>query len=294
MDTELLRTFLSVAECEGFSAAGRQLNLTQSTVSLQIQRLEDRTGDKLFARTSRSVALTAAGERLRPYARQILRLQEEALHVVGAERRNLQIRLGMPQEQATAYLPALLPRLARDQHELRLEITCDNSQVIVAQFEEGHLDAALAVWHGPTRTGRLLGYERMRWVAADDFRTEDHESLPLGVNPEGCIFRAHAAAALGRVGRRWHISHVSSTPTGVNLAVQAGLAVTVKTLRSVPAGCRVLEADIGLPDLGHVAIELHLSPARVGQGFQDFSETLRAVVLDGGILETNAPPGSDT
>ncbi|WP_290794554.1 LysR family transcriptional regulator, partial [Halomonas sp.] len=52
MDTELLRAFVTVAECEGFSAAGKVLHRTQSAVSLQIKRLEDQMGKALFERTS--------------------------------------------------------------------------------------------------------------------------------------------------------------------------------------------------------------------------------------------------
>jgi DNA-binding MarR family transcriptional regulator len=62
MEFELLRSFVAVAECGGFHRAAERLNLTQSTVSQQIKRLELETKRPLFRRTTRTVALTDDGE----------------------------------------------------------------------------------------------------------------------------------------------------------------------------------------------------------------------------------------
>ena len=59
-----LDAFLAVAEKRSFRAAGELLRVTPSAVSQTVAKLEDRLGLQLFARTTRSVALTEAGERL--------------------------------------------------------------------------------------------------------------------------------------------------------------------------------------------------------------------------------------
>ena len=69
MDTDLRRAFVAVADTGGFSSAANLLNRTQSAVSLQVRRLEERFDAKLFDRTSRSVQLTQNGMRMLPYAR---------------------------------------------------------------------------------------------------------------------------------------------------------------------------------------------------------------------------------
>lgn len=288
MDTDLLRAFVAVAECEGFSAAARVLNRSQSAVSLQIQRLEDRVGDALFERTSRSVLLTNAGARMLPYARKMLRLQDEVERVMGAETPGELIRLGISEEQARAYLPELLPRFARLHPDVHIEVTCDMSGTLVAQFQEGLLDAVLAVRHSPTQTGQLLGGEPMVWVVKEGCSPRDWETLPLplALNPEGCIFRAHAFAALGRANRRWEVRYTSASPSGVNVAVQSGLALTVKTPRSVPAGCRIVDKAEGLPSLGHVEIELHCLPGQLTEAFETFCSILIEVVTQSQTLYT--------
>lgn len=289
MDTDLFRAFVTVAECEGFSAAGRLLNRTQSAVSLQIRRLEERMGEPLFERSSRSVSLTAAGGRLLPYARRIISLQEEARRAMGDDRRGELIRLGVSEEHASAHLPHLLPDFATSCPEVRLEIVCDISSRLVRQFQEGLLDAVLCIRHEPTPTGRLIGRERLVWVVQAG-RRPDWEPLPLALNPEGCIFRAHALAALGRAERRWDVRYTSRSPTGVNVAVQSGLALTVKTPRSMPAGCRVAGVDDGLPELGHVEVELHRAPGHGSEAFEAFLQALEATVLGSHALEPLAEP----
>lgn len=84
MDLQLLRTFLEVAATGSFGAASGRLFVTQSAVSLRIQRLEDELGHPLFDRTKGGVALTSAGREFRGFATLILRNWEEARQRVGA------------------------------------------------------------------------------------------------------------------------------------------------------------------------------------------------------------------
>ncbi|XKE46515.1 LysR family transcriptional regulator [Halomonas organivorans] len=279
MDTGLLRAFVTVAECQGFSAAGKVLHRTQSAVSLQIKRLEDQMGKALFERTSRSVLLTRHGERLLPYARHMLVLEDEAREALGDRQRGELIRFATSEEQASAYLPELLERYARRFPDARLDLNCDMSTALVGQFQEGLLDVVLSVRHTPTQSGQLLGWEPMVWVVAEDCRLDGWDDvLPLALNPEGCIFRAHALSALGKEERRWEIRYASQSPTGINLPVQAGLAMTVKTPRSVPAGCRIVGEDEGLPPLGQVEIELHRRPGHTSEALDAFCEELERIV----------------
>src|SRR6202453_3740309 len=83
LDFELLRTFVAVVDCGGFHRAAERLNLTQSTVSQQIKRLEFETKRPLFRRTTRSVVLTDEGEMLLGDARRLLQLEEAARQRLG-------------------------------------------------------------------------------------------------------------------------------------------------------------------------------------------------------------------
>ena len=268
MDSDLLRAFVAVADTGGFSAAANLLNRTQSAVSLQVKRLEARFETRLFDRTSRSVALTASGVRMLPYARQILLLEEHAHAALHHDRAAQVLRLGLTEEHAAAYLAQILDTMAAAFPDVRLDISCDTSSALIARFQEGELDLVLAVRHQPTKTGRLLGVERMIWVGRDGFEIGADVPLPLALNPEGCIFRAHALAAMGREGRDWREPYVSTSPTGVNVPVRSGLAVTVKTPRSMPPECCPVGERLGLPELGFAEIEMHVSPAQIGEAVE--------------------------
>ncbi|WP_292326608.1 LysR family transcriptional regulator, partial [Mesorhizobium sp.] len=64
LDSDLLRTFVAVAETGNFTKAAEQAGRTQSAVSMQMKKLESMVGDSLFERGSRGVALTRRGGEL--------------------------------------------------------------------------------------------------------------------------------------------------------------------------------------------------------------------------------------
>lgn len=257
METELLRCFVAVAETKSFSAAARRLHCTQAAVSLRIKRLEAQLGAPLFARTSRAVALTDSGAMLLAYAGRLLQLNEEAAAAVGAAAREARLRFGISDEQAQAYLPAVLPRFVEAIPEVQLEVRCDVSTALAERVREGQLDLALAIRHDGTPGGELIGREALFWVGSEAFAPAPHRPLPLAVNPEGCVYRATGLEALAAAGRPWQIVYTSQSPTGINIAVQLGMGATVKPRRSVPAGCRILGPAHGLPPLRPVEVELH-------------------------------------
>lgn len=257
MDPDLLKAFLAVAELGGFSAAAKRLNVTQSAVSLQIKRLEERAGISLFHRTSRTVELTEAGATLVPYAQRILRLNDEARSAVASPSKVQEVRVGMTDEQAVAYLPFMLPIFTRAYPEARLQVICGTSPDLVEQVQDGLVDIAITIRHPDVSGGTVVGQETLCWVAAEDFRLAGRNDIPLSVNPEGCVYRASAITALNRAGLRWRIAFTSSNPGSTNVAVQCGLGLSVKAVRSLPPGCRVIGAEEGLPPLGSVFVEMH-------------------------------------
>ncbi|KLV10579.1 MULTISPECIES: HTH-type transcriptional regulator HdfR [Photobacterium] len=95
MDTELLRTFLEVTKTRHFGRAADNLFLTQSAVSFRIRQLESQLGNELFSRQRGNVHLTAAGERLQPYAEAILQTWGRAKQDVALSNSlNQQITIG--------------------------------------------------------------------------------------------------------------------------------------------------------------------------------------------------------
>ena len=96
LDIDLLRSFVAVADSGSFTAAGELVARTQSAISVQIKRLEELLDARVFERTSRSLALTPAGERLLGYARRMLALHDESLRAVTEAPGAGELRVGPP------------------------------------------------------------------------------------------------------------------------------------------------------------------------------------------------------
>lgn len=83
MDIALIRTFLEVAATGSFINASDRLFVTQSAISLRIQRLETSLGKQLFIRSKAGAELTPAGREFERYALSLLKLWEEARQQIG-------------------------------------------------------------------------------------------------------------------------------------------------------------------------------------------------------------------
>lgn len=125
LDIDLLRTFVTIADIGNFTRAAERLGRTQSTISLQLKRLEDELGHRLFERNARNVRLTSDGELLLTYARTILRINDEAVSRITEPDLEGLVRLGTPEDFATSYLPAVLSRFARAHPRIALDVRCD-------------------------------------------------------------------------------------------------------------------------------------------------------------------------
>ena len=110
LDTDLLslRALIAVVEEGGFSAAARRVHRSQSAVSLQVAKLEERLNTRLLERTSRSVSLTPAGETFISYARRILEMADEAMLAVTAPEESTLLRVGFAEYLAPQHLHNLL------------------------------------------------------------------------------------------------------------------------------------------------------------------------------------------
>ncbi|WP_311244546.1 LysR family transcriptional regulator, partial [Escherichia coli] len=94
MDTELLKTFLEVSRTRHFGRAAESLYLTQSAVSFRIRQLENQLGVNLFTRHRNNIRLTAAGEKLLPYAETLMSTWQAARKEVAHTSRHNEFSIG--------------------------------------------------------------------------------------------------------------------------------------------------------------------------------------------------------
>ena len=113
IDIDKLRTFIAIAETGSFTKAAEFVHKTQSAVSMQMKRLEERLDRPIFTRDGRASKLTEDGERLLDYARRIVKLNVEALATFSKTELSGRVRLGVPDDYADRYLPEIMARVPR-------------------------------------------------------------------------------------------------------------------------------------------------------------------------------------
>ncbi|OAF13895.1 LysR family transcriptional regulator [Bradyrhizobium neotropicale] len=259
LDPDLLKAFLAVAEHRSFTLAAAALNRTQSAVSVQIRRLEQRLGTRLFHRTRAGVALTAAGEELRGYARRILALNTEAVGALRARKIDGVVRLGVMDDYGTIVIPPLLASFAKSHPQVRVEIETGLTATMPARLGETY-DLVIAMHPQGRGDGELLRCEQAVWAAAASYPAAAQDPLPVALYPPGCLFRQWAAEALDAARRPWRLAFVSRTLAAVEAIAAQGLAVTVVKAGTLPARLRPLSVRDGLPPLPAADIRLHRAP----------------------------------
>ncbi|WP_312952792.1 HTH-type transcriptional regulator HdfR [Superficieibacter sp.] len=140
MDTELLKTFLEVSRTRHFGRAAEALYLTQSAVSFRIRQLENQLGVNLFTRHRNNIRLTAAGEKLLPYAETLMNTWQAARKEVANTSRHNEFSIGASASLWECLLMDWLSRLYQAHDGLQFEARIAQRQSLVKQLHERQLD----------------------------------------------------------------------------------------------------------------------------------------------------------
>ncbi|MHC1943264.1 LysR family transcriptional regulator [Bradyrhizobium sp. UFLA06-06] len=256
LDPDLLQAFVAVAEHRSFTRAASALNRTQSAVSMQVKRLEERLQAELFHRSTSSVDLSAAGEGLLGYARRILSLNAEAVGRVRAHGTDGRVRLGVMDDYGTMIVPPLLKEFIASYPLIHVEMETGLTSTMTDRLGEPY-DLVIAMHPEGRGEGELLRTEQAVWAASAAHRIEELDPLPVALYPQGCLFRSWAMQALDEANRPWRLAFVSHSLSAVEAIAAQGLAVTVVKSGTFPQTLRRLTARDGMPRLPRAEIRLH-------------------------------------
>jgi DNA-binding transcriptional LysR family regulator len=260
LEPDLLRTFIAIAETSRFTEAARRVGRTQSAVSMQMRRLEERLGRPLLTRQGRGAALTPDGELLLGHARRVLRAHADAEAAFDGASLDGRVRIGSPDDYASSFLPGILARFARTHPRVEVELVCEPSSGLLRLVDAGEVDLALVTQGSGEVEGTIVHREPLVWAGAADHDAHLVEPLPLALFHQGCVFRRSALDALAAQGRSSRIAYTSISVAGIYAALSAGLAVGVLPRSAVRPGLRILGAACGLPPLPTLGIILVKRP----------------------------------
>lgn len=251
LDLDQLHTFVAIAETGSFTKAADVVHKTQSAVSMQMRRLEERIGRPIFVRDGRVSRLTEHGERLLHYARRLVQLNDETLAAFDETEVSGFVRLGTPDDYADRFLPEILARFSRSNPKAEVSVVCAPTPNLFDLVKQDELDVAIVthVWKKGRQKTDVIRREPLLWVASARHAVENEIPLPLALGRATCDWRKAALQALSSMNRENRLLYSSWNSTAVGAAVLAGLAVSVLPESALRPGMRVLcEAD-GFPRL---------------------------------------------
>ncbi|MGU3541782.1 LysR substrate-binding domain-containing protein [Methylobacterium sp. A52T] len=271
LDMDVLRTFVTGFELGSFARAAERLGRSQSAVSTQLRKLEEQVGQPLVQKAGRGLALTAAGESLLGYAKRLLDLNDEAVDRLRGTELEGWARLGLVQDFAESWLPAVLKRFSRAYPRVRIEVQVGLGAQLAEKTLKGELDTAL-VWGdgGDAPHAQRVAEVPIHWIGQPDWpglARLGREPLPFAAFAPPCTFRSAAVAALDGGGLPWRLVFTSPSLSGLWAAAEGGLGITARTAVSLPKTLSVLDpVETGLPALPCAPLSLHqaeadLSPA---------------------------------
>ncbi|MCC8392020.1 LysR family transcriptional regulator [Paraburkholderia sp. MMS20-SJTR3] len=274
-DFAQLRTFVAVADSGSVSAGAERVFLSQSSVSEQLKKLEERAGQPLFVRGRQGVSTTPAGARLLEHARRILAMNEAAFDDLQGRALDGELRIAITDYYRPHDIARILKTFSEQHPRLKLHVTVLPSTVIDsgaqdhASFDIG-LSARLVSGPGAARAAAgsraastAVRREKLLWASAADADSRPAAPYQLVLLPTTCQLQRFVVRLLDEHKVAYVVSHSASGVAGLQLALKAGLGISCLNESSLGGGVVACGANIGLPALP--ALEFHLLPARAGE-----------------------------
>jgi LysR family transcriptional regulator, cell division regulator len=194
-----LLVFLEVARAGSISKAARRLHTVQTNVSARIQKLESALDRQLMTRTSRGIALTAAGETLLPIAQRLTSLIDEISQLLPSpnDREAGILRVGSLETFAATHLAALIGETKATIPGADFAITTGSSRSLLRMLHENALDVAFVSYPATTENLRteftfkeelVLLAPRNRAFDLNPNHWPAHGDLPLIVQRQACSY----------------------------------------------------------------------------------------------------------
>lgn len=240
MELRQLQTFRTVAETLNFTRAAEALSYAQSSVTGQIQALEEELGAKLFERLGKRIALTPQGEQLLWYAERLLKMAEEAREAVRRHdgEPSGPLMIGSPESLAAYRLPPILQRFRQRYPQVELTLRPGICSDLMRQLNEGLIDLAF-ILQEPTQSPMLTVYplrvEPMQALAHPEHRLAGRPGIDLSdlhgesllVTETGCSYREMIERAMERAGFRPGSSLEFGSIEAIKQCVAAGMGLAV-------------------------------------------------------------------
>lgn len=247
IDSDLLQTFVRIAEVGNLTVAAGKLGRTQSAISVQLRKLEDSLNVTLFVRTAKGMTLTPAGEVLLSRAKFILSEIREAAKLF-QEPLAGSIKVGLPDDFDETVLEIILLEFSNAHPDVQVLAKSGCTSGYTKAIRDGELDVVVCSSLDDPG-GEPLDTEEIVWVACKFKTWSKSEPVPLAVLDRQCYWRDLPKKTLDAAGRSHTVAFQSGSFTSLQAALRAGLAVGVLPKSCVGDELQILTEDDGYPKL---------------------------------------------
>jgi DNA-binding transcriptional LysR family regulator len=239
MNTNDFKIFEAVAAHGSFTKAAEATFTVQSNVTARIKSLEEEFGVSLFTR-AKKVQLTAAGETLMHYCKQISQLIETAKRELSQSNQLIgHLKIGCIETTMALKVPELIQRFNTTYPDIELEFKSAMSPDLIHEVMNYKLDAAFitAPITSPDLEQRLIKEEQLVIVSSGKYETlndiTQDSQVKIIVFEQGCVYRARLESWLSYKGIINYKSTVVNSLEGIVNFVEAGLAITILPLELI-------------------------------------------------------------
>lgn len=249
LDSDLLRTFVAVAEAGSVTDGALRIYRSQSATSLQIKRLETVLGQTVFERHGRGVVLSDTGRRLLPVAQEVTARLDAVLREISQNAVEGKLRVSIPDDHGRTKLAEIIATFTRHHPKVELEVTCALSTEFPDALDKGTLDLAIYEVERPKMHEEVLLEDPTCWVSSAHRNFPADEILPVALFDHACWWRDSAISALKARGMPYRIVYSSRSVSGVIAAVEAGIAVGLLGRSSLHSGLSDMGKILGFGKL---------------------------------------------
>ena len=278
--TDLLRTFVAVVDLRSFTKAAALLGVTQPAVSAQIKRLQFLIGDDIFDRGTQGVSLTPRGDIVISYARRLLSLNDQIVHLGdGGARPELVIRVGTPNDYVASILPDTLARFREQRPEVRFFVRTDYYDSLVRQLRSGEIDLLVGLSMAPPPDARHCLAREVVWAHGKTTNFDPNGPVPLVTYGASCMYHRLATQALKEAELDWEDVFTGPSFTSLKSAIDAGLGVMAITRRRANQDGNLIWEDSPLPKLPDLYSSVLVREGGATAIYEQLADEIAKVVL---------------
>jgi DNA-binding transcriptional LysR family regulator len=277
--TELLRALISVVDNRSFTKAATALGITQPAVSAQLKRLQFLLGCEVFDRSTHGIKVTPQGERVVSYARRLLSINDQIVHIGGeGPRPELAIRVGTPSDFIASMLPDTLAQFRERWPDVRFIVRTGLFDVLARELRGGNLDLLIGLSMERPHDARHSWALETVWVRGLTTEIDFSRPVPLVSDGEGSVYHRLAVHVLKKAGLDWEDVFTGPSIMSLRSAVVAGFGVMPIIRRRAYDIGLVIWDDAPLPKLPDLFTGIYIREGGSRAAYEQLSDEIAAVL----------------